>query len=116
MRSGLRKKAKRKSSNNYHEIQPSTLELAGYTLVFTTLPDSEFTAKSILEIYRCRWQVELAFQTWSKSLLALGHVPKTDPVSCRGWLQGKILAALLIDKILRHGRFFSPWGYELDRA
>jgi len=110
-----RKKAKRKSSNNYHEIQPSTLELAGYTLVFTTLPGSEFNAKSVMEIYRCRWQVELAFKRL-KSLLALGHVPKTDPISCRGWLQGKILAALLIDKILRHGRFFSPWGYEFDRA
>jgi hypothetical protein len=108
-----RRKAKRKSSNNGHQtIQPETLELAGYVLVLTTLAPINYSTKTVLEIYRCRWQVELAFKRL-KSLLAFGHVPKTDPESCRGWLQGKILAALLIDKILRHGRFFSPWGYTL---
>ncbi len=108
-----RRKAKRKSSNNgYQAIQPETLELAGYVLVLTTLAPTDYPTKAVLEIYRCRWQVELAFKRL-KSLLAFGHVPKTDPDSCRGWLQGKILAALLIDRILRCGRFFSPWGHTL---
>jgi len=108
-----RRKAKRKSSNNgYQAIQPETLELAGYILVLTTLAPTDYPTKTVLEIYRVRWQVELAFKRL-KSLLAFGHVPKTDPDSCRGWLQGKILAALLIDRILRYGRFFSPWGYTL---
>ncbi len=108
-----RKKAKRKNSRNgYQTILPETLELAGYILVLTTLPSTDYSTKTILEIYRCRWQVELAFKRL-KSLLAFGHVPKTDPDSCRAWLQGKILSALLIDRILRCGRFFFPWGYAL---
>lgn len=108
-----RKKAKRKNGQHgYNSMQPDTLEYAGYILVFTTLPSSDYSTKEVLEIYRCRWQVELAFKRL-KSLLAFGHTPKSDPDSCRGWLQGKILAALLIEKILRHGRFFSPWGYSL---
>jgi hypothetical protein len=109
-----RRKARRKSITGQRDglVLPQTLELAGYILVFTTLPLDDYTPKQILEIYRCRWQVELAFKRL-KSLLSFGHVPKTDPESARSWLQGKILAALLIDKILRHGRFFSPWGFDL---
>jgi hypothetical protein len=106
------KKALRKCRCNGREIKPQTLELAGYIVVLTTLPKTAYPTSGILDLYRCRWQVELAFKRL-KSLLALGHVPKTDPDSCRGWLQGKLLAALLIDRILRQGRFFSPWGFHL---
>jgi hypothetical protein len=107
-----RKKAESKSRRNGRQTQPATLEIAGYILVLTTLPKADFSTKAVLEIYRCRWQIEMAFKRL-KSLLAFGHVPKTDPDSSRGWLQGKLLAALLIDKILRAGRFFSPWGFTL---
>jgi hypothetical protein len=108
-----RKKAINKSRRSGQQIKPLTLELAEYILVLTTLSNIEYSTKDVLEIYRCRWQVELAFKRL-KSLLAIGYVPKTDPVSSRGWMQGKILAALLIDKILRQGRFFSPWGFVLE--
>lgn len=103
------KKALNKSRRNGQQIKPLTLELAEYVLILTTLPKSEYPTEEILEIYRCRWQVELAFKRL-KGLLAIGYVPKTDPDSSRAWMQGKVLAALLIDKILREGRFFSPWG------
>lgn len=108
-----RKKAINKSRSRKQQIKDLTLELTGYILVLTTLPKVDYFTKEVLEIYRCRWQVELAFKRL-KSLLAFGHVPKTDPDSSRGWMQGKILAALLIDKILRKGRFFSPWGFVLE--
>lgn len=108
-----RKKAVNKSKRNGQQIKALTLELASYILVLTTLPKKDYATKEVLEIYRCRWQVELAFKRL-KSLLAIGHVPKTDPDSSRGWMQGKILAALLIDRILRKGRFFSPWGFVLE--
>lgn len=108
-----RKKAINKSRRKGQQIKPLTLELTEYILVLTTLPKAEYPTKDVLEIYRCRWQVELAFKRL-KSLLAIGYVPKVDPDSSRGWMQGKILAALLVDKILRHGRFFSPWGFVLQ--
>ena len=87
--------------------------MAEYVLILTTLPKSGYPTKDILEIYRCRWQVELAFKRL-KGLLEIGSVPKTDPDSSRAWMQGKVLAALLIDKILRQGRFFSPWGFVFE--
>jgi hypothetical protein len=48
-----------------------------------------------------------------KSLLQMGQVPKKKEASCRAWMQGKILTALLIERLLCEARFFSPWGYPL---
>jgi hypothetical protein len=107
-----REKATRKSVRKGQQIHEATLEMSEYIVILTTLPKAEYSTKTILELYRCRWQVELAFKRL-KSLLAIGHVPKADPESARAWMQGKILAALLIDRILRYGRFFSPWGFPL---
>ena len=45
-----------------------------------------------------------------KSLAGFGHLPKFDPRSSRAWLYGKLLVALLTDKMQRHAKAFSPWG------
>jgi hypothetical protein len=36
-----------------------TLYLAGWVLVFTTLPPAVLSAQTIMTLYRCRWQVEV---------------------------------------------------------
>ena len=35
-----------------------------------------------------------------KTLLQIGHVPKTKAESSQAWMQGKILTALLIERML----------------
>jgi IS4 transposase len=67
------------------------------------------------ETYRMRWQIELVFKRL-KSLLRLGHLPKYDERSSRAWLYGKLLIALLTQKLIRTGREFSPWGYLLPES
>jgi len=91
-------------------LQPDTLEAAGYVVVLTTLPD--VPAPQILELYRYRWQIELAFKRL-KSLLHLGHLKKTDPVGAKAWLQGKLFVATLIETLIAVGERLSPWGYFL---
>jgi Transposase DDE domain len=91
-------------------LQPDTLEAAGYVVVLTTL--SDVPARQILELYRYRWQIELAFKRL-KSLLHLGHLKKTDPVGAKAWLQGKLFVATLIETLIAVGERFSPWGYVL---
>lgn len=103
----LREVASRKGRN----LQPDTLEAAGYVVVLTTLPD--VSAQQILELYRHRWQIELAFKRL-KSLLQLGHLKKTDPVGAKAWLQGKLFVATLIETLIAVGERFSPWGYFLS--
>ena len=81
------------------------LEYAKYVLVFTTLEAEP--AEQILECYRLRWQIELVFKR-RKTLAQLGHLPKHDDRSARVWLYGKLLIALLTQKLIRIGRDISP--------
>lgn len=90
------------------KVRPQTLEAAGYVMVVTTL--SKPSAEAIMEFYRRRWQIELAFKRL-KSLLQLGHLKKTDKEGARAWLQGKLLVACLIEKLILTAERFSPWGY-----
>jgi hypothetical protein len=91
---------------------PETREYANYVLVFTTLPKQKATTREVLECYRFRWQIELTFKRL-KSIVRLGHIPKQDDQSIRAWLYGKLLVALLTQKLVRVGTTFSPWGYYL---
>lgn len=106
-------KVRQEANKKQNVLQPQTLEAAGYVIVLTTL--MEPAADTILELYRCRWQVELAFKRL-KSLLQLGHLKKTDPEGAKAWLQGKLLIACLIENMIAVGERFSPWGYLLRPA
>ena len=106
-------KLRRIASKKGRTLQPETLEAAAYVVVLTTL--NEPGAASILELYRHRWQIELAFKRL-KSLLQLGHLKKTDPEGAKAWLQGKLLVATLIEMLIAVGERFSPWGYFLRTA
>jgi len=106
-----RRKVQKKAKLNDYLPSPQSLELAEYILVLTSLPP-EFTCSQVLQLYRCRWQVELAFKRL-KSLMGAGHVPKFDDQSARAWMQAKILTALLLERLLLEAKIFSPWGYDL---
>lgn len=107
-----RAKAARASRQQGHVVRPDTLEAAGYIFVFTTL-EARVSASAVLELYRGRWQIELAFKRL-KSILAVGHLKKTDPDGARAWLQGKLMVAFLIEALISVGERFFPWGYPLD--
>ena len=109
------KKLKRSASKKGHKLQPATLEYAKYVILFTTFPEADFSPEAVLEWYRLRWQVELVFKRF-KSLAGLGHLPKYDDESSKAWLYGKLLVALLIEKLIDYASFFSPWGYLLEKG
>lgn len=104
-----RRKVLDKARRNGTQAQAQSLELAGYVLVLNSLPP-RFSARQVLELYRSRWQVELAFKRL-KTLLGAGHVPKSDDQSAGAWMQAKILTALLLERLLIEAKIFSPWGY-----
>ena len=107
-----RRTARREARRQGSEVRPATLAFARYVIVFTTFCEEAFSAREVLEWYRLRWQIELVFKRL-KSLAQLGHLPKRDDESARAWLYGKLLVALLVDKLVRHARAVSPWGYNL---
>jgi len=106
-----RLKLERDAKADGYTPSPESLGLTEYVMVLTSLPPT-FSASQALELYRCRWQVELAFKRL-KSLLAAGHVPKSNDDSARAWMQAKLLTALLIERLLTEAKIFSPWGYPL---
>lgn len=104
----LRQTAARKGK----KLQPQTLEFARYVILFTSFPAADFPVAEVLEWYRVRWQVELVFKRF-KSLAALGHLPKRDDESAQAWLYGKLLVALLVERLIGYAMAVSPWGYPL---
>lgn len=103
------RKLKRKASRNQSKLKDATLEHSAWIVVLTTIGDDTLNAKEVLEWYRVRWQIELAFKRL-KSLGDVGHLPKRDAASSRAWIYGKLLVALLTEKMQRHAASFSPWG------
>lgn len=102
---------RRESAKKHREVKPETIEAAGYVIVLTTLMQP--SAETIMEFYRRRWQIELAFKRL-KSLLQLGHLKKIDKDGAKAWLQGKLLVACLIETLILTAERFSPWGYPRD--
>src|SRR5205807_4841836 len=68
-----KKRIIRNASKRQTKVLPKTLKIAEYVAVLTTLPKQEFSTTQILNLYRCRWQIELAFKRL-KSLIQVGHV------------------------------------------
>ena len=89
--------------------------LAGYFLVWTSVPAAQMKARAVLRTYRHRWQLELAFKR-VKSIMGLGQLPKYSDASSRAWLNGKMLVAMLVEKLWHNAEHFSPWGYPLSRT
>lgn len=106
------KAIKRRASRSGTRPREQTLELAEYFIIVTTVNRHRLKASEAMSLYRARWQVELAFKRL-KSILSLGHLPKQDPESCKAWLHGKLMIALLVERIHQEAEFFSPWGYPL---
>ncbi len=107
----IRERLKKAASKKQRTLSKESWEAAQYFFAWTTLPHS-FSRHQILQLYRSRWQIELAFKRM-KSIMGLGHLPKKDPASCRAWLHGKLFTSLLVERMIGAARTFSPWGYEL---
>jgi IS4 transposase len=110
-RRALRKRASKKQKT----LSRTALFLAAYFLVWTDVSAETLDAAAVLGWYRCRWQIELYFKRM-KSILRLGDLPKKREDSSRAWLHGKLLVALVLERLLDTAEHFSPWGYELAAA
>lgn len=99
------RKQRQAAQKKQKKLRPETIEAAGYVVVVTTLKELE--ASAIMDLYRHRWQVELAFKRM-KSLLGMSRLRKKDPEGAKAWLQGKLLVACLIERLIVLGEHFSP--------
>ncbi len=107
-----KRKARQKGKGSYTP-DPRSLKAACYTYVLTDLGREEAPADQILELYRLRWQVELAIKR-IKSLLNLNLRAKEGKLA-RTYLLANILGALIIEELTGDALSFFPWGFPLSR-
>jgi len=108
-------KARRKAEKNGTiNPDPRSLRAAQYTYLLTDLTSDEISAVQVLELYRLRWQIELAFKR-IKSLLNLNLRARSDDI-VRTYLLANILGALLVDELCGQALSFFPWGFRLSKA
>lgn len=111
-----RKRILREASRKGKQPTQRTLDAARFVFLLTSVPVSEADDATIAELYRLRWQVELAFKRW-KSLLNLDRLRADDPDLARAYIYAKLIAAVLADAMARQWRAFSPYGVPVgDRA
>jgi len=91
----------------------TTLFLAEWVMVFTSIEPQHLSPETILQLYRNRWQIELAIKRW-KSLLDVDELrARQGSVLAEVWLYGKLLYALMIERRMRR-QMGDEWG-RLDR-
>ena len=79
-----------------------------YVIIVTSI--SDVASELILDLYRQRWHIELAFKRL-KSLFKYHEIPVHVEKSARAWFYGKLLLAALCETWVNIGRF-SPCAGE----
>ncbi len=93
-----RRRRRRKAQKAGRTITASTLAVAGWLLLITTLDAGSWSTADVLYVYRARWQVELVFKKM-KQLLRLNQLRTKHPASVEATVR-----ALLVAWALHKGR------------
>ena len=101
----LKKENQRKRSGK--PVSALQEEYNKYIIVITSL-GKNVSAKQVLELYRARWQIEMAFKRL-KSLFGYNEMPARKEGNIKTWFYGKLLLAALCETLVNTGRF-SPSG------
>ena len=72
-----------------------------------------WSAESIVELYRCRWRIEVFFKQIKQTLPLADFLGNSaNPESFRGW---QVWTALLVYLLLRYLAFLSDWSHSFSR-
>jgi hypothetical protein len=73
-------------------------------IILVTSFGKKVSAEQVLELYRMRWQIEIAFKRL-KSIFEYNELPARHSESVRAWFYGKLLLAALCETLVNTGRF-----------
>jgi hypothetical protein len=100
------RRAEEEAKREGRQMDPETRELQRYVVVVTSVPQAELSTNQILQLYRARWQIEITFKRL-KTLMRVGKLPCRTEASSSSWLLGKMLTALLVQRLIDEGRYCS---------
>jgi Transposase DDE domain len=90
------KRIKRNASRYDREIDLRSVIAAQFVVLVTTLDKDQIPAAEVFDIYRLRWQIELAFKRL-KSLLNVGELPNKSEKGGKSWLYSQLIFAIATD-------------------
>jgi len=88
--------ARAEARTKQRKIQPGTLIAAEWVILLTSLDRAEYATGKVLELYRLRWRIEIAFKRM-KSLAGLAGPPGECPKVAKAWVLCHLIAALLTE-------------------
>lgn len=94
-----RLKARQDAKRKGHDLRPETLVAAEWIILVTTLVTADFTTEDVLDLYRVRWRIEIAFKRL-KSGAGLGPPPSENPAVAKSYLYCHLLVVLITDSLL----------------
>ncbi len=77
-----RRRACHAAKQSGYTISAEAVQAAEWMVLVTSLPAPAFGAEDILDLYRLRWRVELAFKRL-KSVIGLNGPPGKDPTTAQ---------------------------------
>ena len=92
----LRQQAQRQAREKGHKLSEQSLFFAGFHLLVTTLPEKRWPISLVLELYRCRWQIEILFKR-IKQVLDTHRLPCRCPQTAQAMIAALLVAWLLIE-------------------
>jgi hypothetical protein len=100
-------KSRRHYGKQKGQLSADALEIAGYVVLWTTLPAALAEAETVAALYRLRWQIELAIKRY-KQLAGLAHLTARHTALCRTVLLAKLLRLVLTEHLCATAEAFSP--------
>lgn len=93
-----RRRARRKAAKNGQTASQKRLKAAEYVMLLSSMTPEQASAEELFEIYRLRWQIELAFKRL-KSLMGFDRLNAKDPRLVRSCLYAKLILALITEDL-----------------
>jgi IS4 transposase len=91
----LRRKKQREARDKGRTLSEDALFLAGFHLLVTTLPEHRWPV-ALLELYRCRWHIEVLFKR-IKQVLDMHRLRCETPQTAQVLIVAVLIAWLLIE-------------------
>jgi len=94
-----RRAARKQGRKSGYTPSRKTLDAASWLILVTSLPAKKYSTDDVLDLYRLRWRIELAFKRL-KSLIDLKKPPGIDERSARPWVLAHLLLILLLEPLV----------------
>lgn len=93
------RRAQEKAWKNQHSLSERSVAAADYLMVVTDLPQEQFPAQEVVDLYQLRWRIETYFKRL-KSHLGLDRLRAHEPGLVRTYILAKLIMAVLVEEVV----------------